>query len=91
MKKLCFNEKQKEYIGILGVVFFSLAVFMIISKGNLNFGLFSDNQTQWLPVIDKAYQTFFQTGRFPTIDFFQMQGMKIYGQGYYGSWNPFMS
>ena len=49
MKKLCFNEKQKEYIGILGVVFFSLAVFMIISKGNLNFGLFSDNQTQWLP------------------------------------------
>ena len=64
MKKLCFNEKQKEYIGILGVVFFSLAVFMIISKGNLNFGLFSDNQTQWLPVIDKAYQTFFQTGRF---------------------------
>ena len=90
MKKLCFNEKQKEYIGILGVVFFSLAVFMIISKGNLKFGLFIDNQTQWLPVIDKAYQTFFQTGRFPTIDFFQMQGMKIYGQGYYGSWNPFM-
>lgn len=86
----CLNTRQKEQIGILGTIFLSVVFFLIISNGNLNFGLFDDNQAQWLPVIDRAYQTLFGTGKLPTIDFFQMKGMKIYDQGYYGLWNPFM-
>lgn len=86
----CLDKKHREWTGICGTVLLSITVSLFIGKGNLHFGLFSDNQTQWLPVIDKAYQVLFQTGRLPTIDFFQMQGMEIYSQGYYGLWNPFM-
>lgn len=84
------SEKQKNIFDVVVVIFLSLIVIGIVSKNNWNFGLYDDNQTQWLPIIDKAYQTFFQTGELPTIDFFQMKGMKIYDQGYYGLWNPFM-
>lgn len=81
---------QNEWLGILGTILLSLFLFLMISGGNLNFGLFDDNQAQWLPVIDSAYETLMETGKLPFIDFFQMKGMKIYDQGYYGLWNPFM-
>lgn len=84
------NKKQKEGLGICGTILLSMILFFIIGNGNLNFGLYDDNQSQWLPVIDRAYHTFFETGKLPDIDFFQMKGMKIYDQGYYGLWNPFM-
>lgn len=84
------NKRQGEGVGICGTILLSVILFFIIGKGNLNFGLYDDNQSQWLPVIDRAYHTFFETGKLPDIDFFQMKGMKIYDQGYYGLWNPFM-
>lgn len=84
------TKKQKNIFDIIIVILLSFIVIGMISKGNWNFGLYDDNQTQWLPIIDKAYQTFFRTRELPTIDFFQMKGMKIYDQGYYGLWNPFM-
>lgn len=84
------KKEKRNVLDIIVIIFTSLIVIGIISKGNLNYGLYDDNQTQWLPVIDKAYQTLFQTGKLPTIDFLQMKGMKIYDQGYYGLWNPFM-
>ncbi len=85
-----YSERSKNTIETMGVILLTLAVFLIIGQGNLNFGLFDDNKSQWLPIIDKAYQTLFHTGHLPTIDFYQMKGMKIYDQGYYGLWNPFM-
>lgn len=84
------SERGKNMIEILGVVLLSIIIFLVIGQGNLNFGLFDDNKSQWLSVIDKAYETLFRTGKLPTIDFYQMKGMKIYDQGYYGLWNPFM-
>lgn len=84
------KKKRSEWLGILGTILVSFLLFLFISRGNLNFGLFDDNQAQWLPVIDGAYETFMETGKLPFIDFFQMKGMKIYDQGYYGLWNPFM-
>lgn len=84
------SKKQNEWLGMLGTILLSTVLFLIIGKGNLNFGLYDDNQSQWLPIIDRAYQTFLDTGKLPAIDFFQMKGMKIFDQGYYGLWNPFM-
>lgn len=81
---------EKKYADILFVMVTSLILLWIISGGNRNFGLYDDNQTQWLPIIDSAYSELFWSGHFPVYDWYQMKGMIIYDQGYYGSWNPFM-
>lgn len=87
MNKTIFKEKCVE---ILCVIVISLILLWIISSGNRNFGLYDDNQTQWLPIIDSAYSELFRSGHFPVYDWYQMKGMIIYDQGYYGLWNPFM-
>lgn len=86
-KKILYDKTYKE---ILWIIVLSIVVLGIISGANVNFGLYDDNQTQWLPIIDTAYAEFFRSGHFPVYDWYQMKGMIIYDQGYYGLWNPFM-
>lgn len=83
--------RKKELVAMSGTICFTLLILFLISKGNCNWGLWDDNQSQWLEIIDASYRKLFQTGHLPVIDWYQMKGMKIYDQGYYGLWNPFMA
>lgn len=82
---------KRNGLSIILAALCSILLLLIISRGNPWFGVWDDNQTQWLPVMEEAYKRFFQTGRLPEINWFQMKGMKIYDVGYYGLWNPFMA
>lgn len=52
--------------------------------------MIDDNRTQWYPVMERAYEDLWTTGRIYCYDFYQMKGMPIAQQGYYGVMNPFM-
>ena len=83
--------RYQEFISILLVILLAILILLCISGGSPWFGLWDDNQTQWLPIMEEAYSCFFHTGKIPTINWFQMKGMKIYDVGYYGLWNPLMA
>ena len=76
--------RYQEFISILLVILLAILILLCISGGSPWFGLWDDNQTQWLPIMEEAYSCFFHTGKIPTINWFQMKGMKIYDVGYYG-------
>lgn len=75
--------------GILLVVLSVLYVALLTGK-NPEVFLIDDNRTQWYPVMERAYEDFWTTGKIYCYDFYQMKGMSVAGQGYYGVMNPFI-
>lgn len=68
----------------------SIGLMLLWTKGNGEAFLVDDNRLQWYPVLEKAYENFFETGKIHCYDFYQMKGMCIASQGYYGIMNPLM-
>lgn len=84
-KKTCIPEA-----GLLLVVLVSICYVLLLAGGNPEAFLIDDNRTQWYPVMERAYEDFWKTGRIYCYDFYQMKGMPVAEQGYYGVMNPFM-
>lgn len=84
-KKACMPEA-----GLLLVVLASICYVLLLAGGNPEAFLIDDNRTQWYPVMERAYEDFWTTGRIYCYDFYQMKGMPVAEQGYYGVMNPFM-
>ena len=77
---------------IFSAVIFAASFFLILLWGKFDpeVFLYDDNRLQWYPIIEKAYDNFFETGVMPTYDFFQMKGLAIAEPGYYAIVNPMM-
>lgn len=76
--------------GIWLVLLVSILYVLLLAGGNPEAFLVDDNRTQWYPVMERAYEDFLTTGRIYCYDFYQMKGMSVAGQGYYGVMNPFI-
>ncbi len=76
--------------GVLLVILASIGYILLLAGGNPEAFLIDDNRTQWYPVMERAYEDFWTTGRIYCYDFYQMKGMPVAEQGYYGVMNPFM-
>lgn len=76
--------------GLLLVLAASIGYLLLLVGGNPEVFLVDDNRTQWYPVMERAFEDFWKTGRIYCYDFYQMKGMPIAEQGYYGVMNPFM-
>ncbi|MCM1415111.1 MAG: hypothetical protein NC430_04205 [bacterium] len=72
------------------VILASILYVLFLANGDPEAFLVDDNRTQWYPVMERAYEDFWTTGRIYCYDFYQMKGMSIAGQGYYGVMNPFI-
>lgn len=88
------NERRKGTgvpdKGLLLVILASISYILLLAGGNPEIFLIDDNRTQWYPVMERAYEDFWTTGRIYCYDFYQMKGMSVAGQGYYGVMNPFI-
>lgn len=88
------KERQKITsvieIGMLAVLLASIGYLLLLAGGNSEVFLIDDNRTQWYPIIERAFEDFWRTGRIYCYDFYQMKGMPVAEQGYYGVMNPFM-
>lgn len=84
-KRMTLPEK-----GILLVILASVLYVALLAGGNQEAFLVDDNRTQWYPVMERAFEDFWTTGRIYCYDFYQMKGMAVAGQGYYGVMNPFI-
>lgn len=91
---LGMKEKRKRIgtaeKGIWLVLLASILYVLLIAGRNPEAFLIDDNRTQWYPVMERAYEDLWQTGRIYCYDFYQMKGMPVAGQGYYGVMNPFI-
>lgn len=76
--------------GIWLVLLASIFYVVLLAGGNSEAFLIDDNRTQWYPVMERAYGDFLATGRIYCYDFYQMKGMSVAEQGYYGVMNPFI-
>lgn len=76
--------------GLLLVILVSIGYILLLAGGKPEAFLIDDNRTQWYPVMERAYEDFWTTGRIYCYDFYQMKGMSVAEQGYYGVMNPFM-
>lgn len=76
--------------GLLLVVLVSVLYVVLLAGGNPEAFLIDDNRTQWYPVMERAYEDLWTAGRIYCYDFYQMKGMAVAGQGYYGVMNPFI-
>lgn len=77
-------------MGLLLIILASIGYVLLLAGGNPEIFLIDDNRTQWYPVMERAYEDFWTTGRIYCYDFYQMKGMSVAGQGYYGVMNPFI-
>lgn len=75
--------------GLAAVLLLSLLLLWIWTGFEEETFLIDDNRTQWYPVMEKAYEDVLE-GKIYYYDFYQMKGMSIAEQGYYGITNPFM-
>ena len=75
--------------GLAAVLLLSLLLLWIWTGFEEEAFLIDDNRTQWYPVMEKAYEDVLE-GKIYYYDFYQMKGMSIAEQGYYGIMNPFM-
>lgn len=80
----------RKKLGLLLVILASIGYVLLLAGGNPEVFLIDDNRTQWYPVMERAYEDFWTTGRIYCYDFYQMKGMSVAGQGYYGVMNPFI-
>ena len=72
------------------VILASICYVCLLAGGNPEVFLIDDNRTQWYPVMERAYEDLWTAGRIYCYDFYQMKGMSVAGQGYYGVMNPFI-
>ena len=88
------NEERKRWglpeKGLLLVLLASVLYVALLAGGNPEVFLIDDNRTQWYPVMERAFEDFWRTGRIYCYDFYQMKGMPVAEQGYYGVMNPLM-
>lgn len=83
-------KKQRGIVyGLAAVLLLSLLLLWIWTGFEEEAFLIDDNRTQWYPVMEKAYEDVLE-GKIYYYDFYQMKGMSIAEQGYYGIMNPFM-
>lgn len=82
------KQRGTEY-GLVAVLLLSLLLLWIWTGFEEEAFLIDDNRTQWYPVMEKAYEDVLE-GKIYYYDFYQMKGMSIAEQGYYGIMNPFM-
>ncbi|MDD6656333.1 MAG: hypothetical protein PUE95_03365 [Lachnospiraceae bacterium] len=83
------GKQRKTGYGLPIVLLFSILLLWIWTGFNEEAFLIDDNRTQWYPVMEKAYEDVLE-GKIYYYDFYQMKGMSIAEQGYYGIMNPFM-
>lgn len=76
--------------GLLLVILASVCYILLLAGGDPEVFLIDDNRTQWYPVMERAYEDFWTAGRVYCYDFYQMKGMSVAKQGYYGVMNPFI-
>ncbi|MDE7428057.1 MAG: hypothetical protein K2N00_02085, partial [Lachnospiraceae bacterium] len=88
------REKRKRTgvpeAGLLLVILSSICYVCLLAGGNPEIFLIDDNRTQWYPVMERAYEALWTAGRIYCYDFYQMKGMSVAAQGYYGIMNPFI-
>ena len=82
--------KQNDAAVIVFLILLSAAVMALVSHFSTEAFLFDDNRNQWMPVMDKAYDSFFATGHMPNYNFYLAKGMEIADQGFYSLNNPIM-
>ncbi len=68
----------------------SFITILIYTNFKPNIFVVDDNYNQWLPIIEKNYDSFLENGRMPVYDFYQMGGMSTADEGYYGQQNAIM-
>lgn len=83
-------EKIKDRYIVLAITAVSILLFIIWTAGAPEAFLSDDNRTQWYPIIEKAYEQFFETGKMPDCNFYLAKGLHITEPGYYGTTNPLM-
>lgn len=84
------RDKGKIEWGAFLILVLSLVFICFLTGGNPEAFLVDDNRMQWYPVMERVYDEFGDTGRICCYDLYQMKGMSIAKQGYYGVMNPFM-
>lgn len=84
------KKKGRVEAGMLLVLAASILFVCFLTGGNPEAFLIDDNRMQWYPVMERAYGELGNTGRICCYDLYQMKGMSIAQQGYYGIMNPFM-
>lgn len=83
--------KNLKGIGMgIGIFLLSILLLGVMSGFKQQLFLIDDNLNQWHPIMEKAFETFFKTGRMPIYDFYQWKGLEIADQGYYSLFNPIM-
>lgn len=68
----------------------TLLLLCLFAGGDPETFLIDDNRTQWHPVMERAYEDLWTTGKIHCYDLYQMKGMPVAQQGYYGVMNPFI-
>lgn len=68
----------------------SIVLVLVMHGFQKNLFLVDDNYTQFAPIIQEAFTEFIHTGKMPVYDFYQMKGMLIADEGYYGLTNGMM-
>ncbi len=72
------------------VFFISVVLLLLFSGFDSEAFLEDDVRTQFAPVYEEAYKEFFDNGRIPTYNFFQLKGFSVANEGYYSIMNPLM-
>lgn len=88
--KTRLESKGRIEVGLLASLAAAVLLVFFLSGGNPEAFLIDDNRTQWYPVMERAYEDLWETGRIYCYDLYQMKGMSVAQQGYYGIMNPFM-
>lgn len=65
-----------------------ILVFFILKENWNRWGMWNDNQRQWIHIMDRALSNFFSGKGMPLYDFFNYGGVEIFDEGYYGLYNP---
>ncbi len=84
------NRKINSIFWGMGIVIYSLLIFVILLAGNKDAFYASDDIMQWGPVVNKGFEQIFSGKGIPYWDFYQYKGLDIFSSGYYGFLNPFM-
>ena len=84
------KHKFKESLLFFVVVICS--ILLVSFYVGFDIGMYSedDNINQWGPIVEKTFDTLFEEGYFPTIDYYQYKGFICIDEGVYGILNPIM-
>lgn len=88
--KTDLESKSRIEAGLLVTLAATVLFVCLLTGGDPEAFLIDDNRTQWYPVMERAYEALWETGRIYCYDLYQMKGMSVAQQGYYGIMNPFM-